>query len=190
MCCERFDISPLLINVRRDLGGWPTEITRNAGMRLRLSETAIITLRERRRKLFMAHIDGCEFSLSGCDLLNVSGRIHARQKGWFRRKPVIFCARDAGLSALAGHLNGSASLRQTLSELDYSRFQLTFNEGTWHCTLQPWGASQVVCRLPPLQRYVSLVPRQRMLLLSVLSMINEAIGIYQNVGHSASTGSR
>ncbi|MCS5959803.1 DUF3156 family protein [Klebsiella pneumoniae subsp. pneumoniae] len=33
--------------------------------------------------------------------------------------------------------------------------------------IEPWAASEVVCKMPPLRRYLRLEAQQRMLLLSV-----------------------
>ena len=67
--------------VRRDLGGWPTELTRAGQLRLRLSDTTSVTLDVCRQRLFMAHIERCEFAIAGGAPLPASGRIAARQTG-------------------------------------------------------------------------------------------------------------
>lgn len=180
MPCAPCEPAPLLALVRRDLGGWPTEPTGAGQLRLRLSDTASVTLDVCRQRLFMAHIERCEFAIAGGPPLPASGRIEALQPGWFRRQPAVFRARRGdALAPLARYLNGFQSLRQTLSELDYRRFQLIVNEEGWRCTLEPWGASLVVCRLPPLRRYIRLETHQRMLLLSALSMIAAAIARFE-----------
>ncbi|MCL7868636.1 DUF3156 family protein, partial [Klebsiella pneumoniae] len=43
------------------------------------------------------------------------------------------------------------------------------------CSIEPWAASEVVCKMPPLRRYLRLEAQQRMLLLSVLAMVNQAV---------------
>lgn len=52
---------------------------------------------------------------------------------------------------------------------------MTFDDSGWRCGIEPWAASEVVCKMPPLRRYLRLEAQQRMLLLSVLAMINQAV---------------
>jgi hypothetical protein len=33
-----------------------------------------------------------------------------------------------------------------LSELDYRRFSLTIDNQRWRCCIEPWAASEVVCK--------------------------------------------
>lgn len=82
---------------------------------------------------------------------------------------------------LINFLNSFATLRQTLAELDYRRFYLHLEKGRWSCEIEPLGASEVVCHLPPVRRYLRLLPQQRMLLLSVLSMLNEAMDRFNDL---------
>jgi hypothetical protein len=77
---------------------------------------------------------------------------------------------------LARYLNRFPRLQQTLSELDYRRFSLTLDNQRWRCCIEPWAASEVVCKMPPLRRYLRLEKHQRMLLLSVMNMLHQAIG--------------
>ena len=50
----------------------------------------------------------------------------AHQSGWWKRQPIRFIGgKDS--AELAGYLNGFPNLQQTLSELDYRRFSLTFD---------------------------------------------------------------
>ncbi|MBR7437257.1 DUF3156 family protein, partial [Klebsiella pneumoniae] len=50
-----------------------------------------------------------------------------------------------------------------------------FDGKGWRCSIEPWAVSEVVCTMPPLRRYLRLEAQQRMLLLSVLAMINQAV---------------
>ncbi|PLM76002.1 DUF3156 domain-containing protein, partial [Klebsiella pneumoniae] len=50
-----------------------------------------------------------------------------------------------------------------------------FDSSGWRCSIEPWAASEVVCKMPPLRRYLRLEAQQRMLLLSVLAMVNQAV---------------
>lgn len=143
---------------------------------LRLSPALTVSVTERQKRLFMASIQSCEFAIEGALAMPFRGQLTARQPGWLKRQPVIFTAARSGNTApLARHFNRFPALRQTLSELDYRRFTFQIANGRWRCVIEPWAASEVFCRLPPLRRYLRLERHQRMLLLSVMQMINEAL---------------
>ncbi|EJU5353255.1 DUF3156 family protein, partial [Salmonella enterica] len=46
-------------------------------------------------------------------------------------------------------------------------------------SIELWAASEVVCKMPPLRRYLRLERRQRILLLSVINMINQVLNQWQ-----------
>ncbi|MGK6283812.1 DUF3156 family protein, partial [Klebsiella pneumoniae] len=133
-----------------------------------------VTFSVRQKRLFMASIHSCEFVVEGPVTRPVRGNIRAHQSGWWKRQPIRFIG-GKGSEELAGYLNGFPNLQQTLSELDYRRFSLTFDSSGWRCSIEPWAASEVVCKMPPLRRYLRLEAQQRMLLLSVLAMVNQAV---------------
>ncbi|MCD3127177.1 DUF3156 family protein, partial [Salmonella enterica subsp. enterica serovar Enteritidis] len=78
-------------------------------------------------------------------------------------------------SGLINYLNCFPNLQQALSELDYRRFTLVLHHKEWYCGIELWAASEVVCKMPPLRRYLRLERHQRVLLLSVINMINQAM---------------
>ncbi|ALR75879.1 DUF3156 family protein [[Enterobacter] lignolyticus] len=175
--------TPLLNAVSRDLAGWPTEKRSERSGVLRLSDSAEVTYSQRQKRLFMASIQSCEFSVEGPVNRPLQGKIRAHQSGWFTRHPVTFVAgKRAAADAAAAWLNGFPNLQATLSELDYRRFSLMITDQKWCCTIEPWGASEVVCKLPPLRRYLRLEPQQRMLLLSVMNMVSQAMGQLMEAG--------
>ncbi len=158
--------TPLMNAVQRDLAGWPCEKLSERSALLRLNNATAVTFSVRQKRLFMASIHSCEFVVEGPVTRPVRGKIRAHQSGWWKRQPIRFIG-GKGSEALAGYLNGFPNLQQTLSELDYRRFSLTFNGRGWRCSIEPWAASEVVCKMPPLRRYLRLEAQQRMLLLSV-----------------------
>lgn len=170
--------TPLLNAVSRDLAGWRTEKRSERSGVLYLSESAEVSYRQRQKRLFMASIQSCEFSVEGAVNRPLQGNVRAHQRGWFKRYPVTFLAgKRAAAGEVASWLNGFPNLQTTLSELDYRRFSLAIADDKWCCTIEPWGASEVVCKLPPLRRYLRLEPQQRMLLLSVMSMVSQAMAL-------------
>lgn len=174
--------TPLMNAVQRDLAGWPSEKLSERSALLRLNDATAVTFSVRQKRLFMASIHSCEFVVEGPVTRPVSGNIRAHQSGWWKRQPIRFIG-GKGSAELAGYLNGFPNLQQTLSELDYRRFSLTFDSSGsltfdssgWRCSIEPWAASEVVCKMPPLRRYLRLEAQQRMLLLSVLAMVNQAV---------------
>lgn len=166
--------TPLMNAVQRDLAGWPCEKLSERSALLRLNNATAVTFSVRQKRLFMASIHSCEFVVQGPVTRPVRGKIRAHQSSWWKRQPIRFIG-GKGSEALAGYLNGFPNLQQTLSELDYRRFSLTFNGRGWRCSIEPWAASEVVCKMPPLRRYLRLEAQQRMLLLSVLAMTDQAV---------------
>ncbi|MDI4702277.1 DUF3156 family protein, partial [Salmonella enterica subsp. enterica serovar Cerro] len=90
------------------------------------------------------------------------------------RYPVIFTG-SKSTAGLISYLNRFPNLQQALSELDYRRFTLVLHHKEWYCGIELWAASEVVCKMPPLRRYLRLERHQRVLLLSVINMINQAM---------------
>ncbi|MEQ4530641.1 MAG: DUF3156 family protein [Mixta sp.] len=174
MSCARWSDAALLNAVERDLTGWPL-IRAARQISLKLSSEVGVQVKVKEKRLFMAAIQSCEFTVSGRCALGQSIRLTARQPGWLRRQPVRFCVSGHPAHPLAAHFNQFNSLRQTVSELDYRRFELVVTPGRWRCAVEPWTASEVICRLPPLRRYLRLEPHQRMLLLSTLHMVAQAM---------------
>ncbi|WP_241722082.1 DUF3156 family protein [Raoultella sp. HC6] len=167
--------TPLMNAVQRDLAGWHSEKLSERSAVLHLTPTAKVTYSVRQKRLFMASIHSCEFVIEGPLSRPAQGRIRAHQPGWLKRRPIRFSGRE-GTADLADYLNRFPNLQQTLSELDYRRFSLTCSGQRWRCGIEPWAASEVVCKMPPLRRYLRLEKQQRMLLLSVMNMLDRAIG--------------
>lgn len=174
MRSARWSEPSLLRAVSADLANWQPE-EQQGRLCLTLGPGVEVWVEARRQRLFMANLWRCEFSCAGPLAERAEGRVRAHQPGWWRRQPVRFTGRGAMASALARHLNHFPNLRQTLAELDYRQFELRMEGGAWRCVIEPWAASEVACRLPPLRRYLRLTPHQRMLLLSVLKMVAEAM---------------
>ncbi|BBV77724.1 hypothetical protein STW0522RAO56_37780 [Raoultella planticola] len=167
--------TPLMNAVQRDLAGWDSEKLSERSAVLHLNATTDVTFSVRQKRLFMASIHSCEFVVEGPVTRPAEGNIRAHQSGWLKRQPVTFRAAKPAAD-LARYLNLFPRLQQTLSELDYRRFSLTIDNQRWRCCIEPWAASEVVCKMPPLRRYLRLEKHQRMLLLSVMNMLHQAIG--------------
>lgn len=166
----------ILNAIARDLAGWPLTAI-DKGYRLQLNEQLQVEIKIHSKRLFMASVLSSRFSCYG--LFNQTRtdicRIEVHQPGWLRRKPVEFRSRHSKGQAVAAHLNLFDNLRNTLSELDYRRIELTLDHQGWRCTIEPWAASEVICRMPPIRRYLRLDKNQRMILLSTLNMVSEAM---------------
>lgn len=166
--------TPLMNAVQRDLAGWPSEKLSERSALLRLNDATAVTFSVRQKRLFMASIHSCEFVVEGPVTRPLAARSAPTNPAGGNASPIRFIGgKDS--AELAGYLNGFPNLQQTLSELDYRRFSLTFDSSGWRCSIEPWAASEVVCKMPPLRRYLRLEAQQRMLLLSVLAMVNQAV---------------
>ncbi len=156
--------------VQRDLAGWDGKAQR-AQRVLHLNATTDVTFSVRQKRLFGQHSQ-----LRICR----RGRSPGPLRGEF--------AHQSGWQTPAGDLSGGktgcrprslpqpfSAFTATLSELDYRRFSLTIDNQRWRCCIEPWAASEVVCKMPPPPLSA---PRkhQRMLLLSVMNMLHQAIG--------------
>ncbi len=139
--------TPLMNAVQRDLAGWPSEKLSERSALLRLNDATAVTFSVRQKRLFMASIHSCEFVVEGPVTRPVRGNIRAHQSGWWKRQPIRFIG-GKGSEELAGYLNGFPNLQQTLSELDYRRFSLTFDSSGWRCSIEPWPPAKwsVKCR--------------------------------------------
>jgi len=166
----------MLTALARDLAGWPLS-QQNDGFQLQLDAKQQVMIGLRTRRLFMASIISSHFSCRGEAPLTTPCRIEVHQPGWLRRRPVRFRSRQPAGQMLAAWLNGFPQLRQTLAELDYRALSLTIDQHGWCCVIEPWAASEVICRMPPLRRYLRLEQTQRVLLLSSLKMLNEAFSL-------------
>jgi len=171
--------------IARDLAGWPLTAT-DKGYRLQLNEQLQVKIEVHSKRLFMASVLSSRFSCYGSFNQTQTDvcRIQVHQPGWLRRKPVEFRSRQSKGQAVAAHLNLFDNLRKTLGELDYRRIELTLDHQGWRCTIEPWAASEVVCRMPPIRRYLRLEKYQRMVLLSSLNMVSEAMQM-MDVGTSS-----
>lgn len=163
----------LRMRIAQDLAGWPLQ-DQPQGFQLQLDEQLAITVTLTSKRLFMAAIGSSQFHCMGRCSVSDAGRIHIVQPGWWRRKPVQFRAKHAAGSDVAAHLNSYPNLCQTLGELEYRRIDLYVDQQGWRCMIEPWAASELVCRMPPVRRYLRLDAHQRMLLLSSMKMISEA----------------
>ncbi|WP_165699603.1 DUF3156 family protein [Chimaeribacter californicus] len=179
MSCVHCYDNALLRRLSHDLGGWPVTAQGPQAMRLHLDEQLHITIMTRRRRLFMGEINSARFVAEGECCWQETLKVQAHQPGWLQRRPVTFHAPSSpsGAQPLLAFLAAYPVLAQTLGELDYRHFSLSLAAGRWRCEIEPYAASDVVCRLPPLRRYLRLPPRQRMLLLSVLRMVAQLMQV-------------
>ncbi|WP_249604976.1 DUF3156 family protein [Chromobacterium sp. IRSSSOUMB001] len=133
--------------------------------------------RERVEAGWLAHVVACEF------LLSVPGapgraRIRLRHGGFWRRSGIVVDLLDGDAAALAPlleRLRADADLRVALSPLDFKRCELHGGQDGWQIHLEPYGASEVACRLPPLRRYIGLRGVQGLALLASLAACRRAL---------------
>lgn len=69
-------------------------------------------------------------------------------------------------------------LLEVLLPLDFKRLELCRDERGWQVTLEHFGASEVVNRLPGMRRYIRLNTEQREALLGSFSHLQRLLGGY------------
>ncbi|KMN35580.1 hypothetical protein VI26_10815 [Chromobacterium sp. LK1] len=129
-------------------------------------------VRERVEAGWMAHLVACEFCLSLPVSDPVPARIRLRHRGAWRRQGVAvdLLAGDAvRLAPLLQALRADADVCAALMPLDFRRCELRGGVDGWSLLIEPFGASEVVCLLPPLRRYIRLGPIQRLALLASMA---------------------
>lgn len=127
--------------------------------------------RERVEAGWLAYMVACEFRLT---VPGAPGRarIRLRHGGFWRRRGIVVDLLDGDAAALAPlleRLRADADVRAALSPLDFKRCELHGGQDGWLLCLEPYGASEVACRLPPLRRYIGLRGVQGLAVLASLA---------------------
>lgn len=135
-------------------------------------------VRERVEAGWMAHLVACEFCLNLPAACLRPARIRLRHRGAWRRQGIVveMLAGDAAeLAPLLQALRADADLRAALMPLDFRRCELLGGAEGWRLLIEPFGASEVVCLLPPLRRYIRLGNIQRLALLASMAACRRAL---------------
>ena len=137
-------------------------------------------VRERTESLFLSHTVACEFCLPlSLPLLAANvGRIVIRHTGAIRRQRVICLVQgpdDGTLATIASRLQDDAALQTALLPLDFRRCELRYEADGWLLCIEHFAASEVISLMPPLRRYIRLIPSQRQALLQSLHAFRQLL---------------
>ncbi|ELX8379130.1 DUF3156 family protein [Providencia vermicola] len=132
-----------------------------------------VQVTERVKTLFMAFIVFSRFSVTGHCGEAINAQISVKTTGSLRRKHIHFVSKDEEGQKLISLLQQYPIISQTLAELDFNDCHLHIRNGVWSCEIEPFTASELVCRIPATRRYLRLTPEQRHRLLSVLQLFHQ-----------------
>jgi hypothetical protein len=118
-----------------------------------------ILLRERIERHFLMHIVGIEMVLHVPSSSLSGASIEIRNTGMLFRTG-IRCSTSAGFAAdlklLLERIESDRHLRELLMKLDFRRFRIEGVKGGWDVLIEPYGASEVVSRMPSFRRYIQM----------------------------------
>ncbi|AZC24626.1 DUF3156 family protein [Pseudomonas sessilinigenes] len=130
---------------------------------------------------FLMHIVACQWSMRVPCAGPGQARITLRHTGAIRRQGVaarLQVGDSADWAPLLQRLCRDRQLLEVLLPLDFKRLELCRDERGWQVTLEHFGASEVVNRLPGMRRYIRLNTEQREALLGSFSHLQRLLGGY------------
>jgi hypothetical protein len=129
-------------------------------------------VREIVERHFLMHVVALEFILHVPAAAVPGGRIRVRNTGLVSRAGIA-CAVTAPdramLKPLTGRIETDRELRNALMRLDFRRCEIIGSEEGWTVRIEPYGASEVVNRMPSFRRYIRLSKDQAEALAAALS---------------------
>ena len=135
-------------------------------------------IRERVERHFLMHIVALEVSLTVPAAAVPGGRLEIRNSGVMFRKGIV-CAVPtnclAEMKAIKDMLEGNKALVAALMVLDFRRCELVGTETGWQICLEPYGASEVVSRMPSFRRYIRLGREQTDSLIMALKALQHVL---------------
>ena len=136
-------------------------------------------VRERVERHFLMHVVALEFTLKVPAAAVPGGRIAIRNTGLWSRTGIA-CAVPAryreALKPVSQRLADDPALVAALMAFDFRRCELTGSEEGWTVCIEPYGASEVVNRMPSFRRYLRLAKEQADLLVIALKTIERLLG--------------
>jgi hypothetical protein len=120
-------------------------------------------IRERVERHFMMHIVSTELRQTVAAVVEPGLRIEIRNSGWLRRTGIVCSVaarqREAA-SGITGRIMDDPRLSRSLMALDFRRCCLESSDQGWSVLVEPYGASEVVSRMPSFRRYIRMDERQ------------------------------
>lgn len=119
----------------------------------------IVRVVERLERHFQMHLVSLDLTLAVAGRVEAGIRLAIRNTGLLRRTGIT-CAvstKDRGkVAPLVRQLTADPALKKALMELDFRRCILESTAQGWLVTIEPYGASEVVNRMPSFRRYIRL----------------------------------
>jgi len=131
-----------------------------------------VAVNERVERHFQMHIVSLEMCLSVPAQVAAGMRIDIRNTGMLFRTGIA-CSVPArhrkNLSTLTGCVESDSQLVESLKVLDFRRCSLESVDLGWSVLLEPYGASEVINRMPAFRRYIRMDERQVLALAETFS---------------------
>jgi Protein of unknown function (DUF3156) len=128
---------------------------------------------------FLMHIVGLEFMLHVPAIAVPGARVQVRHTGMLFRTGIAYAAASkhgAALKAVTERLKGDGAMEKILMGLDFRRCELLGSEDGWTVRIEPYGASEVVNRMPSFRRYIRLGREQANALVMALNAFRRVLG--------------
>jgi len=128
---------------------------------------------------FLMHIVALEFVLHVPAIAVPGARLTVRHTGMLFRTGIAYAASsqdEAALKAVTARLEGDGAMGKVLMGLDFRRCELVGSEEGWTVRIEPYGASEVVNRMPSFRRYIRLGREQAGALVTALSDFRRVLG--------------
>jgi len=141
-------------------------------------DTMTIEARECVERHFQMHVVSLEMTLTVAARVEPGIRIDIRNTGMLFRTGVA-CKVRAGKSStvedLSGMITGDPELVKALMVLDFRRCSLESSSEGWIVRIEPFGASEVVNRMPSFRRYIRLSTEQNQALLGAFRALRSIL---------------
>lgn len=159
----------LLSRLQHDLHGLEFQALSDTQGRFRALDRQLeFHVQEHVQPQFLMHVVTAEFVYRVPRSAPGNQRLVIRHRGSWRREGIA-------LHPPAPRLSNDPALVQALLPLDFTRCELVQDSLGWQCRLTHYGASEVVCRFPPLRRYVRLSTTQRDALLATFCALRNLL---------------
>jgi hypothetical protein len=118
-----------------------------------------IVASERLERHFQMHIVSLELSLTVPTPVEAGIRIDIRNTGMLSRTGIgcsVSARHRKQVSMLCGCIESDRALVEAMKALDFRRCSLESTDQGWSVLLEPYGASEVVNRMPSFRRYIRM----------------------------------
>lgn len=117
-----------------------------------------ILAHERVERHFLMHIVGIELAMQVAAVSLPGAAVEIRNTGILRRTGIrcVSSTAGVGLNQFMATIEADHALREVLMKLDFRRIRLRGVPGGWEIRIEPYGACEVVNRMPSFRRYIKM----------------------------------